>query len=478
MSIAPLLTKCLTCWKDWPGQPARLGQIVKTAPSGLTVSVPQAGHFFGGFGLRALLFLRGSFGETTWGITSPARITTTSSPSRTSLRARSSSLWRVAVLTVTPPTWTGSSIANGTRWPVRPTFQTTLVHRRRRRRRRELPGDRPARLAPDHAQLPPQRPLVDLDDDAVDLVVERLAPLLPPVAALDDALDALVVVGVGVDLEAALAQPLDLVHVGGEVEAADGADPVDPGRERPFGGQRRVELADRAGGRVARVGEGRFLGFGAALVERFEGGDRQVDLAAHFDQLRRVRDPQRDRADRAQVLGHVLADPAVAAGRAADQDPVLVGERDRQAVDLRLGRVAELRGGDVEALQVVGQPRSPRRAAPPRCGRCRARASARGARPARSAPAAAPRPAGSASPACAAPGARPRSRAARRAARRRRRRRPPVRRGRSRARLWRSSSCRSSAARCSSASLTPPARSPPASPRSPSRAGARGRRGR
>ena len=56
MSIAPLLTKCLTCWKDWPGQPARLGQIVKTASSGLTVGVPQAGHFFGGFGLaRALL---------------------------------------------------------------------------------------------------------------------------------------------------------------------------------------------------------------------------------------------------------------------------------------------------------------------------------------------------------------------------------------------------------------------------------------
>ena len=29
------------------------------------------------------------------------------------------------MVTVTPPTWTGSSIANGTRWPVRPTFQTT-----------------------------------------------------------------------------------------------------------------------------------------------------------------------------------------------------------------------------------------------------------------------------------------------------------------------------------------------------------------
>ena len=158
-------------------------------------------------------------GATTCGITSPARITTTSSPTRTSLRARSSSLCRVAVETVTPPTWTGSSIAKGTRWPVRPTFQTTsfsfvvavvganfqAIAQR---------GSRPTT-----PELAPERPLVDLDDDAVDLVVELVAALLPPAAALDHRLDALVVVDVGVDLEAALAQPLELLAVGGEVEA-------------------------------------------------------------------------------------------------------------------------------------------------------------------------------------------------------------------------------------------------------------------
>jgi hypothetical protein len=173
------------------------------------------------------------------------------------------------------------------------------------------------------------------------------------VAALDHALDALVVPGVGIDLEPPLLQPFDLVHVRRQVEAADGADPVAPGRERPFGSQRRIELANRSGGRVARVGEGRFFGLGAALVQRFEGGDRQVHLAAHFDQRRRVRDPQRHRADRPQVLGHLLADPPVAAGRSAHQHAVLISEGDRQPVDLRLGRVAELRGGDVEALEMV-----------------------------------------------------------------------------------------------------------------------------
>jgi hypothetical protein len=176
------------------------------------------------------------------------------------------------------------------------------------------------------------------------------------VAALDDSLHPLVVGGVGVDLETTVAQPFDLVHVGREVEPPDRADPVEPTRERPFGRQRRIELADRAGGGVAGVGEGRFAGLGAALVQRFEGGDRQVCLPPHFDQLGGVLDLQRDRADRAQVLGHVLADPAVAAGGAAHQDPVLVGKGDREAVDLRLGRVAELRGGDVHSLQVVGDP--------------------------------------------------------------------------------------------------------------------------
>ena len=92
MSSAP--TKCLTACRTWPGQPARFGQIVQTPSSGLIVGVPQAGHFSGGCGGAARFFERCAFevGDTTCGITSPARITITSSPSRTSLRCRSSSL--------------------------------------------------------------------------------------------------------------------------------------------------------------------------------------------------------------------------------------------------------------------------------------------------------------------------------------------------------------------------------------------------
>ena len=111
MSIAPRETKCFSAWTIWPGQSLRLGQRVQTSPSGFTVGVPHSGHFAGGTYGFSLPVRRWVIGDTTCGITSPARMMTTSSPSRMSLRARSSSLWRVALLTVTPPTSTGFSIA-------------------------------------------------------------------------------------------------------------------------------------------------------------------------------------------------------------------------------------------------------------------------------------------------------------------------------------------------------------------------------
>ncbi len=91
-----------------------------TSPSGLTTAVPQSGQRFG---IRHG-FVPGSCspaGPTTCGITSPARWTITRSPSRMSFRRMSSSLWSVALVTVTPPMCTGSSSASGLSTPVLPT---------------------------------------------------------------------------------------------------------------------------------------------------------------------------------------------------------------------------------------------------------------------------------------------------------------------------------------------------------------------
>jgi hypothetical protein len=100
------------------GHPRRLGHR-QYAPS-RTRAVPHDEHFLGNRHGRAFFGRFDTTGPTTSGITSPARRTTTVSPGRTSFRLTSSSLCRVAVVTVTPLTNTGSSWANGVTTPVRP----------------------------------------------------------------------------------------------------------------------------------------------------------------------------------------------------------------------------------------------------------------------------------------------------------------------------------------------------------------------
>ena len=226
---------------------SRFGQRVKT-PSSLTVGVSQNGQRSGGRGggERSGFSSACGAGESTCGITSPARSTITSSPGRMSLRARSSSLCSVASLTVTPPTWTGSSTANGCRSPNLPTFHWIVVERRHRGGGRELPGDRPARVAPDHAEPPLQLVVVDLDHHAVDLEVERAAALLPGQALRDRLVLGVELLDVAVDAEAVLAQPLERLPVARERDPLGGADAVAPHRERALGRELRVELADRA----------------------------------------------------------------------------------------------------------------------------------------------------------------------------------------------------------------------------------------
>ena len=92
-----------------------------TTPS-LTAGDPHTGQISGIEKTPSDPFLRLSTGATTSGMTSPARWTITVSPTRRSLRRISSSLCRVALLTLAPPTTTGSSTATGVRTPVRPTW--------------------------------------------------------------------------------------------------------------------------------------------------------------------------------------------------------------------------------------------------------------------------------------------------------------------------------------------------------------------
>ena len=66
----------------------------------------------------------------------------------------------------------------------------------------------------------------------------------------------------------------------------------------------------------------------------------------------------RQRANRRDVGGHVLARDAITSGRGLDEDAVDIGQRHRHAVHLRLDREAQI--VDVVSLEGSGEPFGPR----------------------------------------------------------------------------------------------------------------------
>ena len=159
------------------------GTAGRPRPRVASKAVPHTGHSFGNSHAFSPFFGRSDrTGPTTSGMTSPALRTMTVSPGRTSLAFTWSSLWSVATPTVEPPTNTGSSMAKGVARPVRPIDTMMSLQQRGAFLGRELVGDRPARRLAGQAERRAQREVVDLDHDAVDLVGEVVAVLLPVLA--------------------------------------------------------------------------------------------------------------------------------------------------------------------------------------------------------------------------------------------------------------------------------------------------------
>src|SRR6266498_1736443 len=219
-----------------------------------------------------------------------------------------------------------------------------LVQPRHRRHRRPLERAGPARPFVQRTETALLVERVDLDHDAVDLVVELGAPQLPFGTGSGDLLDRLDALGVRVRAEASLAQPLERLRVRPQaIEAFAMSRAVDPDRERTRRGDGRILLPQRAGGGVARVRPGR-LPFGdEPLVGLAEARERHVHLAAHLELCRQLvaAHLQRNGADRPEVRRHVLTLDPVAARGAAREAPVFVQEVDRRPVDLRLEHVGD-----------------------------------------------------------------------------------------------------------------------------------------
>ena len=147
---------------------------------------------------------------------------------------------------------------------------------------REFVRDRPARRARDEAE--PLLPVdaVDLVDDAVDVVVELGALLLDLAVEGDELLDGVTELGQRIGLEAAALEPVD--HAGLRLlrHRAHLAPGIGEEAERARRGDGRVLLAQRARGRIARIGEDGVAGRLLPLVQRQERLLGHVDLAAHL----------------------------------------------------------------------------------------------------------------------------------------------------------------------------------------------------
>ena len=157
---------------------------------------------------------------------------------------------------------------------------------RHRLLRLELVGDGPARRARHESQpLLPIEP-VDLVDDAVDVVAERGAIALHLAVEGQHLLGGLAHAHQRVERQAPLLEALVDAELGLGRQRARRPPAIGEEAQRPTRRDRGIELAQRTGRGVPRIGEDLGPGRGLLGVELLEIAVAEIDLAAHLDQLR------------------------------------------------------------------------------------------------------------------------------------------------------------------------------------------------
>ncbi len=210
----------------------------------------------------------------------------------------------------------------------------------------ELVRDREARRPRHETEPLLQREVVELVDDAVDLEGQPVAARAHPPVIVEQPGDAAHDGAFPGHRQAELRQQQQQRLVGGgrcDRSPAHVADAVGVEGQAAAGGYPRVELTQAAGGGIARIDERLLAPGGLTRVQRLEVASHHQHLSAHLDERRDCisRESQRDRADGAQIGGHVFARGTVAAGRADREAPVLVAQTHGQAVELGLHRVLD-----------------------------------------------------------------------------------------------------------------------------------------
>jgi len=195
---------------------------------------------------------------------------------------------------------------------------------------------------------------IHLDDHAVDLVVQLVAPCLPAVQEGSHPIEVGGAHPVGVDGQTETGQQLEDFRVPLDLDPFPPGQLVAPGREPAPGGLPGVQQPDGTRRGVAGVGKLGLSLLPADPVDLREDAPRHVDLSPHLQQRRRALEPQGEPPDGPDVGRHVVPHEPVPPRHGPHQDAVLVEEGDGHAVDLELGR-QPLRG----MAQLPGHPGVP-----------------------------------------------------------------------------------------------------------------------
>ena len=170
---------------------------------------------------------------------------------------------------------------------------------------------------------------VDLEDDTVDLEVERGSRSLDLPMQCPRLVEADTTPGERRESEPPGLEPRDNIALPLAQRLVRFAPAVGEEAEPALSSECRVNLAKAAGGGVSRIDE-RFLAFRLPFpVERRKIGEPYVDLAPDLQPLRHVGARQRVRQveQGAQVGGYVLAGLAVASSCAEDEPALVVVQR-------------------------------------------------------------------------------------------------------------------------------------------------------
>ena len=215
--------------------------------------------------------------------------------------------------------------------------------------RRVLVRHGPARLAADEAQALLQRQCVDLVDHTVDVERQAVAQRGDLLVKFDQFRRAGRHRAVIRHRQAEPDQRIQdaAVGFGHGIPALHLAVAVGIEAQRAAGGNGGIELTQGAGSRVARIDEGFLVAcaggdlLALTLVQGFEIIAAHEDFAAHFEHLGHgaALQAQRNLAQRADVLRHVLASFAIAARGALHQHAVLVPQRNSQSIEFQFGFV-------------------------------------------------------------------------------------------------------------------------------------------